>query len=69
MTVSVLWLFLTASCVGLQCVSMIFPDCNHLFRKGYSTMDHVCNLECLVDLCLHRHKQLFVHLLTIKSAQ
>ena len=30
------------------------------FRKGYSTMDHAFNLTCLVDLYLHRHKQLFV---------
>ena len=31
------------------------------FRKGYSTMDHVFNLECLADLYLHRSKRLFIH--------
>ena len=30
------------------------------FRKGYSTIDHIFNLKCLVDLYLHRKKQLFV---------
>ena len=27
-------------------------------RKGYSTMDHIFNLKCLVDLYLHRNKHL-----------
>ena len=35
------------------------------FRKGYSTMDHAFNLNCLVDLYLHRHTQLFVLSLSI----
>ena len=29
-TVNVLWLFLTVSWVGLQCVSVVFPDHTHL---------------------------------------
>ena len=29
------------------------------FRKGYSTIDRMFNLKCLVDLYLHRKKQLF----------
>ena len=30
MTVSVLWPFLTVLWVSLQCVTMVFPDHNHL---------------------------------------
>ena len=33
-TVSVLWLFLMESCVGLQCVIMVFPDHTHLLIFG-----------------------------------
>ena len=29
-TINVLWLFLTASWVGLQCVIVVFPDNTHL---------------------------------------
>ena len=29
-TEHVLWLFLTVSCVGLQCVILLFPDHTHL---------------------------------------
>ena len=29
-TVNVLWLFFTVSCVGLQCVTVPFPDHTHL---------------------------------------
>ena len=30
------------------------------FRKGYSTIDHIFNLKCLVDLYLHRKKTPFL---------
>ena len=30
-TVNVLWLFLTVPRVGLQCVTVVFPDNSHLF--------------------------------------
>ena len=30
------------------------------FRKGYSTIDHIFNLKCLVDLYLHRKKTTFL---------
>ena len=29
-TISVLWIFLTVPCVGLQCVIVVFPDHTHL---------------------------------------
>ena len=29
-TITVLWLFLTVPCVGLQCVIVVFPDHTHL---------------------------------------
>lgn len=38
------------------------------FRKGYSTMDHVFNLKCLVDLYLHRSKNLFCAFIDYKKA-
>ena len=38
MTVIVLWLFLAMSCVGLQCVTVLFPDLLFLltFRKSFA---------------------------------
>ena len=30
-TINVLWLFLTAPWVGLQCVIVVFPDQTHFF--------------------------------------
>ena len=30
-TINVLWLFLTVPWVGLQCVTVVFPDHTHLF--------------------------------------
>ena len=38
------------------------------FRKGYSTMDHVFNLKCLVDLYLHRNKHLFCAFIDYRKA-
>lgn len=38
------------------------------FRKGYSTMDHTFNLKCLMDLYLHRNKQLFCAFIDYKKA-
>ena len=34
MNVSVLWLFLTLPCVGLQYVIVVFPDHTHLLFDG-----------------------------------
>ena len=38
------------------------------FRKGYSTMDHIFNLKCLVDLYLHRNKHLFCAFIDYRKA-
>ena len=39
------------------------------FRKGYSTIDHMFNLKCLVDLNLHRKKkQLFCAFISYRKA-
>ena len=39
------------------------------FRKGYSTIDHIFNLKCLVDLYLHRKKkQLFCAFIDYRKA-
>ena len=29
------------------------------FRKGYSTLDNICTLKCLIDLYLSKHKRLY----------
>ena len=38
------------------------------FRKGYSTMDHIFNIKCLVDLYLHRNKHLFCAFIDYRKA-
>ena len=53
--VSVLWLFLAVSWVGLQCVIVVFPDLTHLFYLITSL--HVLNdlLQCIVILWVSRY--------------
>ena len=38
------------------------------FRKGYNTIDHIFNLKCLVDMYLHRKKQLFCAFIDYRKA-
>ena len=48
MTVSVLWLFLTVSWVGLQCVIVLYPDHTHLYFKV--SVD-ICDGSPIVHVC------------------
>ena len=38
------------------------------FRKGYSTIDHIFNLKCLIDLYLFRGKKLYCAFIDYKKA-
>lgn len=38
------------------------------FRKNYSTMDHIFNLKCLIDLYLHRNKKLYCAFIDYRKA-
>ena len=38
------------------------------FRKGYSTIDHILNLKCLIDLYLFRGKKLYCAFIDYKKA-
>ena len=38
------------------------------FRKGYSTIDHIFNLKCLIDLYLFRGKKLHCAFIDYKKA-
>ena len=55
-TVNVLWLFLTVSCGGLQCVSVVFPDQTYLvFDRLLPNSSFVClpnQIMQLQNVCL-----------------
>ena len=38
------------------------------FRKNYSTIDHIFNMKCLIDLYLQRRKPLFCAFIDYKKA-
>lgn len=38
------------------------------FRKGYSTLDHIFNLNCLIDLYLHRGRKLYCVFVNYRKA-
>ena len=40
-TINVLWLFFAVTCVGLQCVIVVFPDHSHLRFYQYIVMGHL----------------------------
>ncbi len=54
---------------------MDFLECNNLlgaelagFRPGYSTMDHVFTLHCIIDLYLSKKKRLYCAFVDYKKA-
>ena len=52
MTVSVLWLFVTVPCVGLQCGIVAFPDQTHCF-DDVPNMKLTLLIQCLLIAWAH----------------
>ena len=61
MAVSVLWLFLAVSWVGLQCVNVVIPDHTHLLFNSIFSGTLLFIYYLLIDLLNH----LLIHLLCI----
>ena len=62
MTIGALWLFLTLSCVGLQCVIVVFADHIHLFFMVLIRVLNSCLLLKLGPICNLRVVRAFAYL-------